>query len=225
VRVIQRSDGRGSLKWIQRAVNDRPAVLDNPILKRLGSASAIKWVSPLASDDYAEYRDASFLRRVGAGELVMRLDEFWPRRGPQWDALARSDQGDILLVEAKANLPELNSRGTAAREASRRKIEASLAAAAGAMGCTQKTPWSSTYFQVANRLAHLWFLRSHGLPAWLVLVNFVGDADVRGPNSAEEWEQAYRVAEAAMGLRAEHALSPYVIHLYPYVSELADAAA
>lgn len=223
MRVVQRSDGRGSLKWIQRAVNHRPDVLDAPLLARLGGAAAIEWVSPLESDDYAEYRDAGFLRRVGAGDLVMRLDEFWPRRGPQWDALGVSNAGDILLVEAKANLPELNSPGTAAGEMSRARINAALANTAKALACEQKSPWSSTYFQLANRLAHLWFLRAHGYPAWLVLVNFVGDADVGGPHTAAEWEAAYQDAEREMGLSAIHALSPYIVHLYPHVSELTEA--
>lgn len=42
-----------------------------------------------ASDRYAEYSDAAFLKRLHLDEDVDALAEFWPRRGgPDWDALA-----------------------------------------------------------------------------------------------------------------------------------------
>ena len=34
------------------------------------------------------------------------LSSFWPRRGPQWDGLARTGRGDLLLVEAKAHVAD-----------------------------------------------------------------------------------------------------------------------
>ena len=37
------------------------------------------------------------------------LQHFGPSVGPQWDGLARSDVGNILLVEAKAHIDELFS--------------------------------------------------------------------------------------------------------------------
>jgi hypothetical protein len=49
-----------------------------------------------------------------------------------------------------------------------------------------RAPWSGTFYQLANRLAHLYFLRKHGFKAWLVLVNFVGDDDMSGPKSEQE---------------------------------------
>ena len=75
---------RGSLKWIQRAVNHHPGILNEPILRKLPSAVAIKWRSPLEADEFAEYRDADFLERIGAGGLADELSSFWPSRGPQW---------------------------------------------------------------------------------------------------------------------------------------------
>ena len=219
-RVVQPRGSRGSLKWIQRAVNERPSALNTPLLAALGGATAIEWLSPLAGDDFAEYRDAAFLERLGAGALASELSAFWPERGPQWDALARSDRGDLLLVEAKAHIPELFSPATQAGEISRPKIETALAATCATLGAEPQAPWSQTFFQLANRLAHLWFLRSRGQPAWLVLVNFVGDTDMHGPETAREWEAAYLVAAHVMGLPARHAFAKHVIHLYPHVADL-----
>jgi hypothetical protein len=209
---------RGSQKWIQSAVNEAaPRALDRLIIPSLGGASTIAWCSPLAADQFAEYRDAAFLKRIGADHLASELADFWPAGGPQWDALGRSDAEDVLLVEAKAHINEIFSPASAAGETSRQKIEAALAQAAVSMGAVPRSPWTDTFYQLANRLAHLYFLRKHALKAWLVLVNFVGDEDMRGPTTREEWEAAYKVVWHVLGVAEHHALSRYVVHCFPRV--------
>jgi hypothetical protein len=54
----------------------------------------IEWRSPLAEDDYAEYRDQCFLDRLGIKPSIP-LEFFWPSRGPQWDGLARTPSKKI----------------------------------------------------------------------------------------------------------------------------------
>lgn len=219
MRAVQPPGERGSLKWIQRAVNAHPALLDGPILETTG-ARQIEWLSPLARDDYSEYRDRDFLARLDLSRLEEPLRAFWPERGPQWDALARSDAGDVLLVEAKAHIDELCSPGSKANGASRTTIETALASASGAIGAVPRAPWIDVFYQLANRIAHLHFLRANGVKAWLVLVNFVGDAEMEGPRSPAEWEAAYRVVHHVMGIRARHPLARHVVHVYPDVAEL-----
>ena len=220
-RVPQPVGTRGSLNWIQRAVNQAsPRYLDGLILPSLAGARSLSWRSPLSSDDYAEYRDADFLRIVGAGHLATALAEFWPSSGPQWDALARSDVGDIILVEAKAHIPELLSSPTGASEASRAMIEAALTETGTYLNAKPRAPWTQLFYQLANRLAHLHFLRRNECKAWLVLVNFIGDDEMEGPSSAAEWEAAYQVAWHALGVGKRHLLSKYIIHLYPDVAKL-----
>ncbi len=120
---------KGSLKWIQLAVNRFPAYTNNRIEKAcsLDPATSIHWVSPVQNDDYAEYRDADFLDRLSITLPGRALSTFWPNLGPQWDGLATTSRDEVLLVEAKANLPEVKSPGTQAGETSRRLIEQSLA--------------------------------------------------------------------------------------------------
>lgn len=113
MRVIQNHGTRGSLKWIPPAVNAGWPALNQPILLRTGSAGPIMWLSPLASDQFAEYRDDSFLERIGKADLEPALKKFWPARGPQWDALGKTSKGDILLAEAKAHVAEMCSPATA----------------------------------------------------------------------------------------------------------------
>ena len=218
-RIIQPEGVKGSLKWIQRAVNIRPEMLDGPLCERLG-AGKINWRSPLVGDHFAEYRDAGFLARLGLDDLRDSLEDFWPRRGPQWDALATSDRGDVLLVEAKAHIAELFSSPTQASATSLERIERALASTSALLKASPRAAWSQCFFQYANRLAHLAFLRGHGKQAWLVLVSFVGDEAVGGPRTAEAWESAYAVMDHVMGLRADHGLARYVIHIHPDVRDL-----
>src|SRR6266853_664903 len=104
---IQPQGKKGSLKWIQHAVNQKSGYLDSLLLPALGGATKIHWKSPLASDEFREYRDSEFLNCIEAHALAGELTKFWPARGPQWDALAVSDKRDRILVEAKAHLGEL----------------------------------------------------------------------------------------------------------------------
>jgi hypothetical protein len=221
-RIVQPKGTKGSLRWIQLGVNHRRDLLDGPILAMLPDRKSVIWKSPLSSDDYAEYRDGAFLERIGCSRLIGELEQFWPRQGPQWDALGITDRGDVLLVEAKAHIGELCSPGSAAGPKSRLRVEEALAQTALALAASPRAPWIDVFYQLANRLAYLEFLRRHGVMAWLVLVNFVGDMEVGGPSTRGEWEAAYAVVHHVMGLRGRHRLSRYVLHVYPEVAELSD---
>ncbi|GAB5463045.1 hypothetical protein [Hoeflea alexandrii] len=213
MRIVQPTGTRGSLKWIQRAVQDRPFVLEHP------SIGAVEWLSPLAADNFAEYRDEAFLDRVGLSPLSVVLDDFWPKRGPQWDALGVAEKSVVVLVEAKAHLDELFSSFKAG-ETSRHRIESSLSVVRTALKAQDGADWTRRFYQYANRLAHLWLLRSNGVDARLLLVGFLNDHDVKGPSSAEDWRAAYRMMDYALGLPRQHALSPNILHVFPDTRDL-----
>ena len=214
MRAVQPPGARGSLKWLQVAVNDRPDLLDHPAIGR------VEWRSPLRLDDYAEYRDRAFLDCVGIARLNDRLTGFWPTRGPQWDALGVTD-GGIVLVEAKAHLGELLSPPTAAGMASRARIDAAFAATQAAIGATPATDWCTAYYQLANRIAHLWFLRQIGVDARLLLVSFINDREMNGPDTVEVWDLAYAAAFASLGIGPDNALMAWVHHVHPDVRAMA----
>jgi hypothetical protein len=193
--------------------------LEFPILSATG-ADAIEWLSPLAEDEFAEYRDGAFLERIGLTRLSADLKGFWPARGPQWDALGRTDRGDLLLVEAKAHVAEICTPATHASAASRRLINQSLTEAAIAMrAASDRVPWTDRFYQLGNRFAHLHWMRQKSQPAWLVLVNFINDQEMSGPSNAEAWEAAYDVAYHVMGLSRRNPLSKYVVHTFPDVRQ------
>ena len=218
-RVAQPAGTKGSLRWIQAAIEQSWRDLETPILEASRARGPIKWLSPLREDSYAEYRDRAFLELLGLDHLAGSLADFWPARGPQWDALALGDGGQVYLIEAKAHVAEMCSPACQASEETRPLILRSLKETAAALGARDgRAPWDQFFYQLTNRLAHLRWLRNNGVDGYLVLVNFLNDRQMRGPSNAETWHAAYEVAMHVIGLPKRHPLSAYVIHAYPDVS-------
>lgn len=127
----------------------------------------------------------------------------------------------MLIVEAKAHIAELFSPPSGARPESRAKIDKALGLTASYLKAKPVVSWGGYFYQLTNRLAHLMFLREHKVNASLVLLNFLGDAEMGGPQSAAEWESAYAVAWHVLGLPRNHKLSRRFLHVYLDVRSLA----
>jgi hypothetical protein len=187
---------KGSQGRIQWVVNNVPELLNEPI-----GVGTIDWRSPIASDNYAEYRDDAFLKRLGVTLPKRSLESFLPRVGPQWDALGRAESGEIVLVEAMTHLNDLYSPATAASESSLTQIQQSLRETAFGLGVPDGFDWSKQFYQYTNRLAHAYLLDViNGIPTRLAFVHFIGDADVGGPPTRIEWETAITAVRHAIGL-------------------------
>ena len=152
------------------------------------------------------------------------LSDFWPRWGPKWDALAITGSGRRLLVEAKANIREFNSDPSKAGPASLTRIRAALSETKDFLGVRSETDWSSCFYQYANRIAHLYFLRElNGIEAVLVFVYFLGDTTVFGekPVTREGWQAAISLANEHLGLRTSSPwLRDNVAHVFLDVNDL-----
>jgi hypothetical protein len=223
MRVPFDSAERGSQRWIQLAVNDHAAFLDRAIREALGfnDSETITWLSPLREDEYAEYRDNSFLERLNLKLPTHPLKEFWPRRGPQWDALGRTSSDSFLLVEAKANLPELVSPACQASEESKSLIQRSLREVQEFLGVEANIDWTGKLYQFANRIAHMYLLRElNQIPAYLVFIYFIGDKKVGGLGSVSEWKAALAVVKGVLGIGNRHRLSKYMADVYIDVAKL-----
>ncbi|MGZ8391588.1 MAG: hypothetical protein ACXWWK_01975 [Gemmatimonadales bacterium] len=219
----------GSQRWLQLAVNVQRPLVEEPLVGSLGSGShsPLEWLCPLHSGGYREYKDLDVLKALGAPLSVQHsLADFWPRRGPVWDGLARSAGGDLLLLEAKAHIPELASGRTPAAPESVTKITERLREVRELLAPKSTADWAHTFYPYANRLAFLYFLRHvNQLPAHLVFVYFVNARDVRGPASRVEWESALSLMYAALGLPRRHVLSPFIHNIFIDAGELARSAA
>lgn len=185
---------KGSLKWMQVLINLNPEVIN----RQLGF-EGIEWRSPLVDDDYAEYRDIDFLDILGLNHLQDQLQEFWPRSGPQWDALGKI--GDkVFLVEAKANIPEIKSSCAAINPNSIDKIKKNISDTKAFLGITENDNWLEGFYQYSNRLAHLFFLREICcVDAELVFIYFCDDP-THIPTSISAWEVALATQKRLMGI-------------------------
>lgn len=123
----QVSDGRGSLRDIQILVNRFPDFFTRKIKEHIRIKSdRIDWVSPLKGDEYSEYRDNGFIAKLGVQNLKASLNDFWPKRGPQWDALGKGRHNEVFLVKTKANREEIISPETKATGKARELIKKPL---------------------------------------------------------------------------------------------------
>jgi hypothetical protein len=201
MRLVQPEGKRGSLKWIQRLVGKYPRVLDIGLQKAgaLSASHQLNWLSPIHKDQWAEYRDSRFLHTIGQAHLIEALKGFWPRRGPQWDALAKDESGRVFLFEAKAHGAEMTS-SCQAGATSLQVISRSINTAKLSFGASPDSDWLNGYYQYANRLAQLSFLQQHGVDAWLVFLYFTGDLEMKGPASAADWSPFIQRAQAHLGL-------------------------
>ena len=212
-RYPQKSNSHGSLKNLQVAINKKKKYLDCEISKVVGKNMNINWKSPLKSDDYAEYRDEDFLIKLGIFNKYP-LSNFWPDKGPQWDALGVSGD-EIILVEAKANIPEMESPGTKAKTDSRRKIENSLNEVKKYLSVSDTIDWTGTFYQYVNRIAHLYYLREKNkVETLLLFIYFINDVSVNGPKTKDEWLQAIQTMECYLGLSKKHKLRNYIYDIF-----------
>ena len=225
-RMIQNRADRGSQKWLQVLVNECPELIDRVLATQLGltESHTVRWLSPLKEDGYTEYRDHDFLSTLGISLDRRSLASFWPKNGPRWDALANTDRGDVILVEAKAHIPELVTDPTQASKPSLKRICKSLNDTKRHIGSHSDADWATCFYQYTNRLAHLYLLRElNGISAYLVLLYFINDEEMNGPSSQVEWEGAIKLLESFLGIRQSHSLSEYILHVFLDVVELEGA--
>ena len=231
MRVPQKSGTKGSQKWMQVLVNEAPYVVDRAIARELNLtlAEKIQWLSPLADDAYAEYRDQAFVAKLETQPKRIPLSAFWPARGPQWDALGRTSSGKLLLIEAKAHIGELLSTPCQAAGTSLKTIRASIDRVKRALAPRSQTDWCAEYYQYTNRLAHLYFLRMmNHLSAYLIFLYLIGDTDMQGPKTAEEWSGALRLLHKQLGIedaRLHQQLGGAVIDIFIDVADIKAATA
>jgi hypothetical protein len=205
---------RGSQKWIQDLVNGSSEPLDRAIGGSLAVPlkQPIEWLSPLQITGYAEYRDTAFLECLGLGLHAAALREFWPPSGPRWDALGRSGN-TYFLVEAKANIPELISDCQASAPSSLEKINAAMSHTQQWLGARPHIDWLAGFYQYANRLAHLYFMREIAkVDAYVVFLYILNDP-THISTSRIEWQGALELQRALLGLggRSYH---DYVIDVF-----------
>lgn len=221
MRIPQPKGIKGSLKWIQVLINDCSDLLNRKIYERLtDDFSATEWLSPRKDDEYAEYRDDDFLKVLGIEKYQDQLAEFWPKNGPQWDALGKLENRYYFLIEAKANIPEIISSCQAKHSDSKAKIKTSIERTKQFLNSIKGNNWYKGFYQYANRLCHLYFLREIcGLNAYLVFIYFCNDS-THIPTNEQHWTGAIKLQKQLMHLN-RHKFQDYVLEVFIHTEEMA----
>lgn len=214
MRIPQPKGEKGSLKWIQELINYNSELFNRRIQDHIKhDLSLTEWMSPKKEDEFAEYRDKDFLESLGIKECQARLFEFWPKGGPQWDALGKLKNKFYFIVEAKANIFEITSSCQATSENSKTKINNSIIRTKQFLNISSGQNWLNGFYQYANRLCHLYFLRELcGVNAYLIFVYFCNDT-THIPTSIEQWHGAIKLQKHLMAL-GRHRLQKYIVEIF-----------
>jgi hypothetical protein len=191
--------------WLRVAINEHSVALNRRVATVFNwdSRDRIEWLSPIVSDNYAEYFDDEFLSRLGVSDLKVPLRSFWPRSGPRWDGLGKTESGKLILVEAKAYIEEGVDYSSKATSESLKQIREALARAKSHYSAAVDASWDTPFYQYANRLAHLYFARHlNGLDAYLLFLYFADAPDVPKPCTTQQWQGAERLTKKCLGLGA-----------------------
>jgi hypothetical protein len=168
-------------------------------------------ILPLGRNDPREARLESFMRGTFPPASVQSLREWWLGQGrgntPNWDLAARAIAGGrdaLVLIEAKASVPELSSSGKAvdskaseASKANAAQIESALRTATDSLACTYPGTKLScdSHYQLSNRIAFAWKIAGLGIPVLLIYLGFTGDRGIQDAgeplSDAEHWTRVF----------------------------------
>jgi hypothetical protein len=229
--------GYGSEWHLLRYLGRHRDTLNQQIINKIGGEE-ISWLDFKFSYKNKKCgRDTEYngLDFITDPDVLRNWYAFWPKSGrsQNWDAVAKirvDGQEEWLLVEAKAHTHELKGNGCGASNArSIQKIEQALTATKATCGAAS-TPlenWLGSYYQYANRLAALHFLRDCAqppVPARLLFIYFLGDKH-KGqdcPQTREDWAPAVNAMEVALGIDRDSPLYKKVHHMFLHVNPRTD---
>lgn len=126
------------------------------------------------SEDH-ELMNAEFLDK----ETESDWENIWPtnegKNGLNWDAVGTDDK-TWYLIEAKARLVEFGSakEGGGKKQENQDKVNEAFTAFQKCYNITTQVDWrNGTFYQIANRLVFLEFLKKKGIDAKLIYVLFL----------------------------------------------------
>lgn len=127
----------------------------------------------LSFDD--EYKNIHFLKeRDNFARIEENWKKFWPQKGnsQNWDGIFCHND-EIVLVEAKAHLKEIQQSCTAKVGPSKNKIIKAFKNTKDYFSIISQNDWLIKYYQLANRLAFLYFLDINSIRASILNIYFL----------------------------------------------------
>lgn len=218
-------NGYGS-KWhlLNFLKSDNRRELLNAIIKnQTGLKGEFQWKFPDPETLSTEYRGVDFLiddfKKEEFDEIKRKWDKFWVKgRNPQnWDGVIKIGEGEkYILVEAKAHLGEIKSSCTAEEQGKggKKQIQEALSKTKKHFGVKTENDWQVDYYQLANRLAFIYFLKDEfDIEADLLYFYFLNGYETTEDNRnyksvplANKWDKAIHKEYEYLGLYGTRAL-------------------
>lgn len=164
----------------------------------------------------AEWKGLDFLTDEH-GSIRTEWEREWPQTGNvmNWDAVgwAIGKSGhELILVEAKSHVAEVNSACGAKEIGGLPKIKRFMDRAKSSLGVPPEADWLKPHYQYCNRLAMMDFLQGHGIPTQLVFLYFTGD-QVPGRQCPSD-ELGWKPTLAAMKSKIQFPLNSPIEHVH-----------
>lgn len=126
-------------------------------------------------------------------EIKAAWGKFWPTRGNahNWDGIFKHN-GTWYFVEAKAHLKEANQE-TGAGDESKKQITKAFAETCGSDELAEKWIKSKCY-QLANRLAFMYFCKKQNIPAKLLYISFLNGYETnkyKNVTNQSKWDSTW----------------------------------
>lgn len=157
--------GYGSEYQLMRFLGHHRNYLNRQIQKVMNTQESICWFDyPMDEGNLSfdgEYKGTGFLNDHKDYETIKKeWEKFWSKTGnaPNWDAVCKIGK-EYVLVEAKAHLNEMKS-SCGAKEKSIQSITKAFEGTREFYGVKNHSDWMKTYYQLANRLAFIYFLNA-----------------------------------------------------------------
>lgn len=214
--------GYGSEFQLMRFLGHHRQELNEMIQKATGESRNIQWEDFPYDDERisgdGEWEGINCFKKLNNyDDIESKWKKFWPQRGKSmnWDGIFRI--GDTwFFVEAKANEGECFQECSASSENSKNTIIRAFEKTQEWLGAT-KNDWIYTKcYQLANRLAFLYFCNQCGIKARMVYIGFVNGYrrkkdEVR---SDKRWMEIWEKELDTLGLDLKK-IESYISFIHP----------
>lgn len=215
--------GYGSEYQLLRFLGHHREELDLLIQNATGQFGTIKWLDfPYEEDRVSgdgEWKGINcFKTRNDFNTIDYKWKQFWPNSGTamNWDGVFTI--GDTwYFVEAKAHKDESHQKCTASSNDSRALINKAFKQTIQWLHATPEKDWIDTNcYQLANRLAFIYFCQSNYIKARLLYIGFVKGYRRKKDEvqTADEWIDVWKEELKTLGLD-EQKITPYISFIHP----------
>ena len=215
--------GDGSEYQLMRFLGHHREDLDEMIKNATGQLGDIRWRDFPYDDERlsgdGEWKGIDCFKKLkNYSEIEARWKQFWPQRGTamNWDGVFTI--GDTwYFVEAKAHKEESFQWCSASSDKSKAIINNAFEETIQWLDAKPKTKWIDTNcYQLANRLAFLFFCHQCGIKARLLYIGFVKGFRRKKDEvqSAEDWIEIWKEELCTLGLDMQN-MSPYISYIHP----------